>query len=260
MRFAVVLLAACSSAPAVTLDAATEGDAAADAATTAVRDSCATQTVLTAHDSSRSQTLLFDLTGDAQPDPVQILTSAPQQYRLAIGDPVAAQVTLTGASAFLASVGAADVNVDGQRDLVVGLLWERRAFVILGPLTGDLDDGDAFVSIAGPPANGGLEPLFGAAVLVGDVNLDGARDVVVTAPAEREESCEGQLPPRVHLGPFIAGEQRDEDDVDVLLAGPLSACLGEELACTDAGLRASVDQGAVCYTYPLTTDEPTACP
>ncbi len=256
-RVFVVLTVACSSAPTVQPDAAVAVDATADADAPAVVDSCATQTVLFAFDPARTGSTLFDLTGDAEPDAVRIVEVATSQYRLDVGEPVVARIALPGDSAYLASIGATDANLDGQRDLVMGLLWERRAFVILGPLAGDLDGDDMFVSITGPTDNG-LEPLFGSAVLIDDVNLDGARDIVVSAPAEREESCAGQLAPRVHLGPFAAGEQRDDADADLLLAGPMN-CLGEQLTCTNGGMRASVRTTGACYTYPLTTDDPASC-
>jgi hypothetical protein len=127
VRAFLLLMVACSSAPTVQPDAAFVVDAVADAAVPSVVDSCATQMVLFAFDPARTRMTLFDLTGDAQPDAVRIAEVASDQFRLEIGEPVVARVALPGDSAYLASVGAADLNLDGQRDLVVGLLWERRA-------------------------------------------------------------------------------------------------------------------------------------
>ncbi len=203
---------------------------------------------------------LADITGDGRPDVVSIRDVGPSSYQLEVGDGgQSARVGLPGEASYLVSLGTVDLDADGQGDLALGLLWHNRVLVFRGPLADDLDEGDAFLSIAGPPDDGGLAPLYGSAVLVADVNGDGARDVVVSSPAEREEGCLGQLAPRVYLGPFVAGSTRDEMAVTAMLAGPMG-CLGESLSCTDDGFSATAVPTTVCYSFPLGSDEPVTCP
>lgn len=206
-----------------------------------------------------STTTVDDVTGDDRPDAVSVNKVSASSYRMDVEDGAAARIHLPGELAFLVSPGAVDLDADGQRDLILGLPWHNRVLVFRGPVTGELGDTDAFLSIAGPPYDGGLAPLYGTAVLVADVNLDGSRDIVATSPAEREEGCFGQLPPRVYLGPFAAGTTLDETNVALLLPGPMG-CLGERMACTDGGFSASAVPAAACYSFPLGSDEPVTCP
>jgi hypothetical protein len=200
--------------------------------------------------------MIGDVTGDGAADAVTVAVAGEGQYRLDVGQ--VASVALPESEAFLIAAGAADLDGDGRGDLVIGLPWLNRVRVWRGPLHGQLDAGDAALTIEGPPRDGGLAPLYGTAVLIADVDGDGARDVVVSAPAEREEGCLGQLAPRVHRGPFAAGAVVTEADVDLLLDGP-TACLGEELACGAGRLEASANGGPVCYRFPITSPTPTGC-
>lgn len=199
-----------------------------------------------------------DVTGDAADDAVTVASAGEGAYRLDVAG--AATIALPDSEAFLVVAGAADLDADGRADLVLGFPWQNRVLVFRAPLAGALTTADAALTIHGPPRDGGLAPLYGAAVLVTDVDADGDRDVVVSAPAEREEGCLGQLAPRVHLGPFARGATVTEAEVDLLLDGPPRACLGEALACTAGGLEVSAVGGPTCYAFPLASPAPSACP
>jgi hypothetical protein len=109
-----------------------------------------------------------------------------------------------------------DLDDDGAADLLVGLsltsgdAGERAALVFFGPLTGDLlpDDADAWIDSEFLYANAGLMVAAG-----GDVNRDGADDMLLGAPAA-EVMASPDFTELTHfggsafvvLGPIGAGE------------------------------------------------------
>jgi hypothetical protein len=199
---------------------------------------------------------IADVTGDGVDDVVTIFDLGNSSYRVEIGEPAVAELILPH---YLLSVGAADLDADGQNDLVIGALWADQVQVFRGPLAGDVS-GSAMLTINGPD-NDGLALLMGAAVLVADVNGDGTRDLVVTAPAEAEEACAGTELPRVYLGPFAAAAVLEEEDVDFRLNGPGAfSCLGETASCTALGLELSARPDPVCYEFPVPPADPRPCP
>lgn len=202
---------------------------------------------------ARSSAVIGDVTGDGADDRVTIVDDA-GAYRLDVGEPVAARIALRGDSAYLASVGRVDLDGDGRGDLIVGLPWHDRVLVFRGPLAGALDETAATLTYQSAGNGvGALSAQVGAAALVADVDLDGARDLVVGAPAEREEVCAGQLPLRVLRGPFADGVVLADADAIDLAADPAHRCVGEQLECTAAGFRASHETGWIDYAVPIVT-------
>ena len=203
---------------------------------------------------------IADVTGDGPTDVVAVVgPGMAARFDLEVGEPVVAM--LSGFDNFLA-LGSADLDDDGQGDLIVGEPWEVRVRIYRGPLAGALAATDAHLTIEGPAVEGDLASWMGAAVAVVDLNDDGARDVLVTAPAEREEGCTGTQAPRVYFGPFAPGAQLSEDDVDLRLGDvdPIGSCLGEAIHCLDGAVRLSSDDTPSCWSFPVVGPEPSACP
>ena len=103
-----------------------------------------------------------------------------------------AEVVLSsGSSGLGVSVSAGDTDGDGIDDLVLGATGGGRAYLVLGPLSADLDlDADAVV-ITGSYGAGGFVSLSG------DADGDGLADLLV------EDESLGSMP-RLVLGPVTA--------------------------------------------------------
>ena len=199
-----------------------------------------------------------DISGDGADDVVTI-SAADGGYRLeaGVGGPVF-EVD------YFVKVGTVDLDSDGQGDLVIAEPWFNRVQIWRGPVRA----GAQPMLRIEEPVDAGFAPWIGHGVLVGDVDVDGHADVVVTAPAETEEACLGTRQTRVFRGPFAAGAVLGTADIDILL-GDVDArdCLGEEISCRPDGFRLSVyREGNIevpegsCFTVPLTSLDPVDCP
>ena len=119
-----------------------------------------------------------------------------------------------------AAVSMADVNGDGQADLLLGATGARSgglavggAFVLFGPVTGALDTDDADVALTGDS----LGEAVGASLAGGgDLDQDGTNDLVVgsCAPPSAVDSAGRAF---VFLGPVTASA--DVADADYTLSG-----------------------------------------
>jgi hypothetical protein len=203
-----------------------------------------------------------DLDGDGAVDTATLVDRGENRYGLELS---------TGATVGLADepgrgwvVMGTDLDADGSDDLVVGDAWATEVGVFFGPVDASRDWSESDVVFRGQPDDfGGLNNQFGATVTAVDADRDGRRDLVVTAPGEQEEACQGQDPPAVFLGPF-ADARYDRKNADFELGGPSAVCLGVRSACGEGHLKLyphETDEGdCFAYEYPLmSSQEPTEC-
>lgn len=214
----------------------------------------ATSAILSTLDGHR-QALLSDVTGDANADTITLLRQGDNDFALELAGIGTKIVDVT----HYVSVGAGDVNQDGQGDLIVGSLWQSEVAVFFGPLTNTRSWSAADIRATGP--RGGVAAFMGAAVVVVDVNGDQVVDLVVSSPSEREEACHSTGKPRVYFGPFAHGITLADQDVDLFLDGPgRGSCLGEKATCLQGGFSLTADPQTICYATPLSGSAPSPCP
>jgi hypothetical protein len=126
---------------------------------------------------------------------VQIFTQASSGVTLARESSSTLLYSDTSADSIGAAVSALDLDADGIQDLAVGAYgggddYEGTAGLFFGPLAPSLDYYDADILWAGVSRNDG----FGYATASGDVNDDGADDLLVSAISEgTEDGASGSL-------------------------------------------------------------------
>ncbi len=182
---------------------------------------------------------------------------------------------------------AGDVNGDGQDDLWVGTSFASsgagRAYVLLGPVSGDVDlstDADAVLSggpsdalawslqVGGDVDNDGIDDLvvggYGGAVaylvsgpITGDVSLDTAADAIFTGPGGSRLGIDtailgdqdGNGTAEVVLGMDAASSGGTQNGSIVVYMGPVSGSLDE----TDADVTLSGEKNYDRSGYSLAT-------
>lgn len=113
------------------------------------------------------------------------------------------------------SVANADLNGDGREDLLMGApyaaAYAGRAYVVLGPILGELEVGLAEVTFLGEDSS-----WAGYSVAATELNGDGVADVLIGAPTE---SSAGEDAGALYLlnGPFIGS--RELNSADAILLG-----------------------------------------
>lgn len=202
-----------------------------------------------------------DVTGDGVAETMRISGPADGPRVLTVSPGVSIELPSSG---YWAAAMALDVDVDGHRDLVVGVPWLEEVLIFRGPLSGTRTWRSAEYRFGLGLPMGGLAPLFGGSYLFADVTGDGVSDLVVTSPAEREEGCLGEQPPRVFPGPFVPGTWWSTDAGFALgmHATGQRQCLGEASHCSDAGIRLTRHGGGGCFEYTLPADAgavPSSC-
>ncbi|MGM0559258.1 MAG: hypothetical protein ACQEVA_22940 [Myxococcota bacterium] len=156
-----------------------------------------------------------------------------------------------GSDGYLLNVMAEDVNADGQLDLILAQPWKSVVAIFFGPVRNTVS-WEAADLVFSAPTNGGLENLFGASVVVGKFDEDSIVDLLIAAPAEGEEACAGQEPPRVYLGPLEPGRY-DRGDADFELDAPESSCIGLSAKCFEGAMELVGQREEDCarYEFPI---------
>jgi hypothetical protein len=216
-----------------------------EADTTETVSCAASSELLYFHDEERRSTSIGDVTGDGVAETANLQEDGDANI-LSLG---ADAGVLMGSDGYLVNVMAEDVNADGQFDLIVAQPWKSEVAVFFGPLR-ETVSWDAADVVFAAPTNGGLENLYGAGLVVGLLDDDSTVDVLVAAPAEGEEGCFGQEPPRLYLGPLQSG-QYTRDDADVELDAPQQVCLGLRAECGEERVLLYGQRDAECSAYDL---------
>jgi hypothetical protein len=114
------------------------------------------------------------------------------------------------------SIGLADTNNDGFDDIIFGAPYtgSQSAFIVLGPVTGDMDLIDADVQIEGEY---GTYCAHGTDL--GDVNGDGYADAIIGAYYEDMGGGTASGNGYIKYGPFFASNITLRDEYDGILIG-----------------------------------------
>jgi hypothetical protein len=217
----------------------------------------ASDEVLYFFDDERRTREIGDVTGDGVAE-TATLQQDDEGYVLSLGPEAS---ILMASDGYLVNVMAEDANADGQFDLIVAQPWKSEVAVFFGPVR-DSVSWEASDLVFSAPTNGGLENLFGSSVVVGRLDEDANVDLLISAPAEGEEACLGQEPPRVYLGPLEPGRY-DRDDADFQLDAPQTACIGQSATCFDGAVELVGQREQECarYEFPVTASTMAgACP
>ena len=198
-------------------------------------------------DEERRSIAIGDVTGDGVGETATLQQSEDANI-LALG---AEASVVMGDEGYLLGVLDTDMNGDGQLDLILAQPWKSEVAIFLGPIRDTLSwEGADLVFSA--PTNGGLENRFGLRLVAGTLDEGDSVDLLIAAPAEGEEACVGQEPPRVFLGPLEPGRY-DREDADLVLDAPAMECMGERAECTEGGfeLYGQRDQTCAAYATPI---------
>jgi hypothetical protein len=234
------------------------GDAGADAQTDTQDDATSTGTcsasgeLLYFHDDERRSTMIGDVTGDGVAETATLQQDGDADI-LSLGTDAG---IVMGNNGFLVNVMSEDVNADGQLDLLIAQPWKSEAAIFFGPIR-ETVTWDAADIVFAAPTHGGLENLFGSGLVAGHLNDDASVDLLITAPAEGEEGCLGQEPPRVYYGPLQSGRY-DREDADLELQAPQRECIGLRARCASNGFELLGQRGNTCVSYPVPLDDGTS--
>ncbi|MEN0060651.1 MAG: FG-GAP-like repeat-containing protein [Myxococcota bacterium] len=111
-------------------------------------------------------------------------------------------------------IAAADINGDGQMDVVVSGASTNRMYLVYGPLGGviDLSDADVIIEPASADEN------FLSVVNAGDINADGRDDILISGNNTALFNGEGAGVASLVLGPVRPG-RLNVADADVRMTG-----------------------------------------
>ena len=123
-----------------------------------------------------------------------------------------------------ASVASGDINNDGAADLIIGAPGAApagEAYVVFGPLeAGTLElSSSAAITFAGIGGGEIDQDQAGASVASGDVNSDGADDLIVGAPFAAPEGVRNAGIAYVAFGPLGPGQLQPSSSTHLLAVG-----------------------------------------